>query len=313
MGVNYDGEIAPMPVYQFWYEYLVALFCLSQFLLLLFHVILVFRVRATNKLSYLFRTLFVVCLISTTTQSIHYFTPGHPSLHLLGATTLSVMVGIMAVCNMQILKTFTVMTTFLTDRKITKMQIVFICWAVFGFFLGCSFFFFLGRRGPDLLIQIQRLQYMLFIVACVFYDTCNNLFISYVILKHSAKPVDRNSPSVLTPKPPTQEVFHKKKATLLAYLAFMISYIWITILVWIYAYTFPLKTEPWQTSIRIIGNHLGLSYPVMMYYFFQILKKVQFQGSKTKHNQSDNQEKPKMLLEMKHQTEDLEPTRHIQS
>jgi hypothetical protein len=235
---------------------------------------MVFQIRATNKLSYLFRALFVVCFVATTTQSIHYFTPGHPALHLFGGTAVWIMVGIVVICQLQILKTFTVMTTFLTDRKISIVQVVYLCWGFVLFLLSSVFVIYLGKRAPEELTTVQQLLYQLFILFAAIYETWNALFISYLILKHSVTQIDRNSDQ----ESRKTNIWHgKRKLGLLVYLAFMLFFLWFGMAMWALAYALPVQTDPWETFIRILGNHIGIWYPVWMYYFFQLLKKVQFE------------------------------------
>jgi hypothetical protein len=98
--------------------------------------------------------------------------------------------------------------------------------------------------------------------------------------------------------------FKKKNTTLLVYLAFMLSFLWFSVGMWLLAYTFPVQTNPWQTSLRILGNHLGLWYPIIIYYFFELLKKVQLKTRDSMSQEPAIVKPPLLLVDLKNKNVD---------
>jgi hypothetical protein len=304
MGVLQDGQESPIPQFENWFEYAVAVFCITQFVGIAYHVVLLFRSKARNKLSYMFRGLFVVGLLCTTTQSIHYFTPGHPFIHWLGVTTFSLILAILVICEMQILKTFTIMTTFITDGKINIAQRVYFAWLLVYLVQSCLILPYLGTTPTDSLLElIANLHYQVYVSCGVLYETWNTIFLSYLIVRYRS----RSDAHISSPGDTRRVYFHSKNTSLIVYLGFMLSFLWFSIGVWLVAYTLPVQTAPWQTSVRIIGNHLGMWYLILIYYFFESLKKVQL---KLKDADNHRLKKPLLLVQIKSITEALakEPT-----
>jgi hypothetical protein len=290
MGITYDGQESPIPQFEHWFEYAIALFCITQFAMIAYHVVLNFRSKARNNLSYMVRSMILVDLICTIAQSIHYFTPGHPFIHWLGATAFSLILAILVVCEMQILKKFTFMTSFLTDRKIKYAQITYFSWIVIFLIQACSYLSPWWDPSSRIFMTIlANTQYQANVLFAVFYETWHALFLSYLIVRNN-----RIKSSITQPR--INISFEKMTTTLLVYLAFMLSYLWFSVGMWLLAYTFPVQTTPWQTSLRILGNHLGLWYPVLIYYFFELLKNVQLNANDGNIRDSRHLNPPLLLL-----------------
>jgi hypothetical protein len=220
MGINKDGQIAPIPQFDYWYEYIIAIFCSIQFLVFFYHVVVVFRSNSRNTLGYMFRALFGLSLMCTTTQSIHYFTPGHPFLHWFGGTTFSVLMAILVICEMQILKTFTIMTTFITDRKIKFAQIACSLWLLIYLVQAGWLLSILGTSPKEKFLEfIASINYQVYVSFGVLYETWNTIFISYLIVRHRSLP-DANNP---TTGDKNRLYFHSKNTSLVVHLGFMLS------------------------------------------------------------------------------------------
>jgi hypothetical protein len=133
------------------------------------------------------------------------------------------------------------------------------------------------------------------------------MFLSYLILRHTSRSSDQKT------KPKPEIRFKKKNISLLVHLGSMLLFLWVSVGIWLVAYTFPTQSSPWQTSIRILGNHLSLWYPILIYYFFELLKKVQLKSRGSEDPK--NSKKPMLLVDMKNCTKDieLEPTQLLKS
>jgi hypothetical protein len=186
-------------------------------------------------------------------QTIHYFTPGHPFIHWLGGSSFAVNVGILVLCQLQILKTFTVITTFLTERYIRNFQIIYFVWVLV--FVAQSFWFLssLGTVANDsLFLRIASVHFQVFVTIAVFIESWNTIFISLLIIKHRCRPEIPTTPSMAAlHNVKTKLMFSKKTTYLVVYLGFMLSYLWFSVGMWILAYSFPKQTPPWQTTVRV--------------------------------------------------------------
>jgi hypothetical protein len=263
MGVNYDGVDIPSLGYHLPLDFVILFYCMGQFLFFTYHTLRLFRTEATTRLSLLFRTLFLICWICTTTQSIHFLTPGHPLFHWIGGTGFGVLLSLVTVCELQILK----LVSRIHPKRITMVQILWSIWSTMGFLLSCVFLGYLGRPAPTWLLFMQRYQFQSFVLIAVVYETWHILYISFLIVRRVQK-VDRNAVS--------EPVHHKNTTPLLVLLVIMIVFLWSSIAIWLYAYTFPAITTPMETCIRIVGNQIGLCYPFLMDSFWQRLKSIQF-------------------------------------
>jgi hypothetical protein len=66
---------------------------------------------------------------------------------------------------------------------------------------------------------------------------------------------------------------------LVCYLCGMFMYVWAGFIIQMYLNSMIRALEPPLNALRIFVLHASLWYPVLMYYFFGLLKNVQFQRS----------------------------------
>jgi hypothetical protein len=281
MGIWTTGEVVPLPEFRYFYDYIVVVFSGIQLLVFLGHTVQIFWIPAKTRLAILFRIMFVGISVNSVLFSVHCFTASHPFIHWAYYFVFGAIAVFVVISQMQILKSFTAMTTLITEKRITYAQYILLAWYAVGCSLGLAFLPYLGYQAPPLLISIHAFHFTLISIVLVVYETWNTAFIAYLIVRHS-KRSEKTQQSVINITNDSSNTSSSKKIQrkyviqLVSLLLFMLFFLWIFLLAFLYTIEQPAVIDPLKNALRILVGHLILWYPIFVYYFFGVLKYVQF-------------------------------------
>jgi hypothetical protein len=281
MGIWTTGEVVPLPEFRYYYDYVVAAIAALQLLVFLGHTIQQFWIPAKTRLALLFRIMFAGITIDSILFSVHSFTRSHPFIHWAYYFVFGAIAVFVVICQMQILKSFTVMTRIITEQRITYAQYVILTWYSIGCALGLSFLPYLGYQAPIALITAHSIHFVLISVVLVMYETWNSVFISYLILRHSKRSETKQQSLINITNESfktslSKQVQRRYAIKLVLLLLFMLFFLWMFLLGFLYTLNEPAVIDPFRNAVRILVGHVILWYPIFIHYFFGVLKYVQF-------------------------------------
>jgi hypothetical protein len=312
MGFTYLGELTTVPQFRYWHEYVALILLLSHLLVFLLLIGKSFQSSLPIRFRWPLILLLVCSTVANLIQICHWYTPGHPILHWFAIMFGALLYALAIICNLEILKTFSILTKRITIPAIEKAQKIFVILFLLLHVPTISLVAFLPPSHPPPIVRnMYGTVYPSYMASVLLYDTWQSSFIATLLLRHVKKLKERESRKsesiegeILRPSTPSRHRPSSSDAsqihgsyrmiTILA-CTFLINY--LSLALWLYSWN--LSNSPFDTSIQIISNNLGIWQPVCYYFFFQSIKLVQFHSDRARSKQKLSSQPLRRVVELR--------------
>ncbi|KAJ3319191.1 hypothetical protein HDV06_006631 [Boothiomyces sp. JEL0866] len=246
-----------------------------------------------SKVYYFVWTINIIQLIYFTTLFFRYTPSAFPLLSWAFAVLGTITLYVVIMGQLEILKVFTVNSSFLNRQVVYYCQIAFSVYSLVC--LGGLYFsvLYVGYSRPAILDKWHSIGYIAFALTCLVYETFHAIYVSKSVVEQVQKRRQLQNTNIINEERAFDQLYY------LVVLCIIID--WTAAIIWTSAWFLPKSND--ATAIGVIGDAIGVGHILFMTAIFKKLKFINVKKIKNSKFESNVQQSSVAIFK----TEDAQP------